>query len=125
MRIIPAGVELVRLDPGGEYAVREDVLCKVNDGTPRWYPDKEEAVAFIERMHGDGPIKNEVATPSGRHPGRIRVPALFNEPSGLKSGQEPARLELDFGAISLPPLDGNRLVANDQGLRIHWLGHPN
>lgn len=50
VRVIPPGVELIRLDPGGEFAVGREVLRKITEATPRWYPERELAVEFLERM---------------------------------------------------------------------------
>ncbi len=50
VRVIPPGVDLVRLDPGGECATGLGVLRRLTPFTPRWNPAKEEAVAFLERV---------------------------------------------------------------------------
>ena len=38
-----------------------------------------------------------------------------------KTGQETARLEVDFAVLCLAVLGDNRLAAGDSGGRIHWL----
>ena len=50
IRTIPRGVQLVRLEPGGECVFGRDVLRKINASTPRWCPDTQDAAAFFESV---------------------------------------------------------------------------
>ena len=43
VRTIPAGVELIRLEPGGECVVGKDILRAITDATPRWQPGRIRA----------------------------------------------------------------------------------
>lgn len=50
VRTIPCGVELVRLEPGGECVCGRDVLEKITEATPRWHPERQNAAAFFESI---------------------------------------------------------------------------
>jgi hypothetical protein len=50
VRTIPSGIELIRLEPGGEIAIGRDILLPLGKATPRWHPAEENAGDFLRRL---------------------------------------------------------------------------
>jgi hypothetical protein len=50
VRVTPPNVQLVRLDPGGEWALGQEVLRRISSDTPRWRPGIENESHFIARL---------------------------------------------------------------------------